>query len=69
MTTITKKIQNIFFLNELKPFPKESTLFPKESAFLPGKLGPFFKENSLLVKEVVFFTRELLLVHGELAWD
>jgi hypothetical protein len=53
---------------ELRPFPKESTLFLKEGAFLHREFGPFLKENYMLLEEVVFFTRELFLFHGELVW-
>jgi hypothetical protein len=57
-----QKIWNICFLKELKFFPKETTLFLREGALLPRKLGPFFKKKLLL-------TRELLLFHGEFVWD
>jgi hypothetical protein len=68
MIVIAKRFGYIFPW-ELRPFPKESTLFLKEGAFLPRELGPFLKENYLLLEEVVFFTRELFLLHGELVWD
>jgi hypothetical protein len=52
-----KKIQNICFPRELRPFSWGSTLLLKKGALLLGELGPFPKENSLLLGEVVFFTR------------
>jgi hypothetical protein len=47
------------FVEELGPFPKESTLYPWE-------FEPFCKKNSLLLQKVIFFTMELFLFHGEL---
>jgi hypothetical protein len=35
----------------------------------PREFGPFYKENSLLLQKVIFFTMELFLLHGELAWE
>jgi hypothetical protein len=51
------------FLKELWPFLGQSTLFLKEGALLLDELGPFLKKNSLFPKEVVFFTKELFLLH------
>jgi hypothetical protein len=51
---------------ELRPFPRESTLFPKEGALPLEELGPIPKENSFFPRKVVFFTNELFLFHGEL---
>jgi len=42
-------------------------LFSKEGAFFFRELGPFPNENALFLREVVFFTRELFLLHGECA--
>jgi hypothetical protein len=36
-----------------------------EGALLLGELGPFFKNNLLFFEKVVFFTKDLLLLHGE----
>ncbi len=63
------KIFETCFFDKHMLFPKETTLFPKKGAFFPKELGPFPKENLLLLEKVVFFTRELFLFHGELAWD
>jgi hypothetical protein len=57
------------FPQEVYMNPWKSTLFPKEGALLLGDLGPFFKDNLLFLKKVVFFTMELLLLHGEFVWD
>jgi hypothetical protein len=40
-------------------------LFSKEGAFFLGEFGPLPNENALFLGEVVFFTRELFLLHGE----
>jgi hypothetical protein len=64
---IAKKIKTYVSPGNLNLFLMESTLFPKEGAFLLGELGPFIKKNSLLPKEVVFSINELFLLHGELA--
>jgi hypothetical protein len=61
--------EGALFFGELEPFPKENSLLPKEDALFFGELEPFSKENSLFPKEVVFFPKELFLLHGELAWD
>jgi hypothetical protein len=55
------------FPKELWPFLGQNKLFLKEGALLLGEFDPFLKINSLLPKEVVFFTKELFLLHGELA--
>jgi hypothetical protein len=59
-----KKIQNICFLKELK---NKIHCSRRKVPLLLGELGLFPKENSLLHKEVMFFTKELFLLHGELA--
>ncbi len=66
---IAKSFGTYVSLGNFRPFSGESTLFPKEGALHFEELEPFVKENSLLLKKVVFFTKELFLLHGELVWD
>jgi hypothetical protein len=68
MVVIVKQI-GTFFFKELGPFPRESTLFPREGVFFLKEFGPFLMENSLLLGEVIFSCRKHFLLHGELAWD
>jgi hypothetical protein len=57
------------FIEEFKHFLGKIHSSPRKVFFFLKELGPFPKENSLLLWEVIFSTREIFLLHGELAWD
>ncbi len=59
MIVITKRFETWLFLEELEPFPWESTLLPREVVLLLEKRGPFPKENKLFLMEVTLFLGNL----------
>jgi len=51
---------------ELKPFPRETTLFLKEGAFLPMNLGPSLRKIICSFKKLYFSPRNFFYSMGNL---
>jgi hypothetical protein len=64
-----KRFVTYIFSRNLAFSPRKINCSLGEVLFSSSELGFFLKENSLFPREVVFCTKELFLLHEELAWD